>query len=286
MSGVKSEMKKGFIGFVLLCQLLLTTIVAQLPAPKIGDVAPELNFAKTLQSNPGVANLNSLKGSVVVLEFWATWCGPCIPALKHFNQLSGKFISKPVRFIAITDEDEAVVARFMKTVPITTWIGLDNNGATFGAYRANQRPYTVVIDRGGRIAAITNPEAVTETVLNDLLADKKVDLPAKTVVPDDLEWDLAETPDGIKPLAQIIIKPSYSTFAGIMRESGHISSDGAYLQSLISVAYQISPVRTIYNLPESKNTYRVSAIAPPGREDSLFPLFQQFLVATFGLDIK
>ena len=75
-----------------------------------------------------------------------------------------------------------------------------------------------------------------------------------------------------------------------MHRPGHISADGAYLALLISVAYQISTVRIINNLgkdlPEFNKPYWVSAIAPPGREDTLYPLFQQFPAATFGLYIK
>ncbi len=231
-------------------------------------------------------DLNTLKGNVVVLEFWATWCGPCIPALKHLNQLSERFKGKPVKFIAVTDEDETAVTRFMKSVPLSVWVGIDRRGATFGSYQAKQRPYTVVVDRTGRIAAITNPEAVTELVLNDLIAEKKVDLPFVSVVPDDLDWDTGDTPDGIKPLTQIIIKPANSTFAGIKKRRGHITADGAYLISLISAAYDVPFTRIVNNLPESNATYRVSAIAPPGREDTLLPLFQSFLATIFELDIK
>ena len=46
--------------------------------------------------------LDSLKGKVVVLEFWTTWCGPCVAAIPHLNELSEKYADKPVQFIAIS----------------------------------------------------------------------------------------------------------------------------------------------------------------------------------------
>lgn len=274
--------------------LLLSTIClaatgwgAQQPSPKIGDAAPALNLNKILQSNETVAaNLNDLKGKVVVLEFWATWCVPCIPAIKHYNELSERFKGKPVRFIAITDEDEMRIAQFIKTQPIRTWIGLDKTRATFDAYQVVGLPHTVIIDRNGHIAAITQPENVTETVLNDLIDGKSVSLPLKVSIADDLDWDKAATSDQIEPLMQVIIKPSNANIGGVKSRPGHVTADGAVLMNLIHAAYQTSSVRIINNLPESSQMYRVSVIVPPGREEALYPLFQQALATTFGINVR
>jgi uncharacterized protein (TIGR03435 family) len=258
---------------------------AQRPAPKIGDDAPALNLNKILEANENSAvSLKDLKGKVVVLEFWATWCVPCIPALNHFNELSEKFKGKPVRFISITDEDESKIAQFVKTQPIRTWIGFDPTRAAFDAYLANGIPHTVVVDRNGRIAAITNPENVMETVLNDLLTGKAVTLPLKESIADDLDWDRAAKSTQI--LTQVIIKPSNASTGGVKTQRGHVTADGAVLMNLIHAAYQTSTVRVVNNLPESSQTYRVSVIVPPGQEDTLYPLFQQALTTTFGINVR
>jgi uncharacterized protein (TIGR03435 family) len=267
--------------------LLSISANAQRPSPKIGDDAPALNLNKILEANENSAvSLNDLKGNVIVLEFWATWCVPCIPALNHFNELSEKFKGKPVRFIAITDEDESKIAQFVKTQPIRTWIGLDQTRAAFDAYQAIGLPHTVVVDGNGRIAAITKPEHVTETVLNDLLAGKSVSLPLKESIADDLDWDQAVTSDQIKPLMQVIIKPSNATTGGTKSWRGHFTADGAVLFNLITAAYQTSPFRIVNHLPESSQKYRVSVIVPPGREETLYPLLQQALATTFGLQVR
>lgn len=278
----------NFVLFSAVMFLSAAMLNAQPSQPlKIGDVAPNLNLNKLLQAN-GIRNPNidGLKGNVVVLEFWATWCLPCVPAIKHFNELSEKFKDKPVRFVAVTDDDELTVARFTKTQPIQGWIGLDNNRATVISYQAIPFPHTVVIDRNGRIAAVTKPENVTESVLNDLLADKPISLPLKQRVADDLEWDKKDAADGIVPLSQVIIKPSNANTGGVASRPGHITADGAVFQNLIDAAYQTTPFRVINNLPESNKKYKVSVIVPPGREESLFPLFQQALITTFGINVR
>jgi uncharacterized protein (TIGR03435 family) len=202
------------------------------------------------------------------------------------RRLSPSGQDKPVRFIAITDEDKSKIDDFVKTQPIRTWVGLDQTRAAFDAYRPNGLPHTVIVDSNGRIAAITNPSNVTETVLNDLLVGKSVSLPLKESIGEDLDWDRAVTPDQIKPLMQVIIKPSYASTGGTKSMPGHVTADGAVLLNLISAAYQTSPVRIVNNLPESSQTYRVSVIVPPGREEALYPLFQQALTTAFGVNVR
>lgn len=280
----------SLIALSILIQTFLATnaVNAQNSSLKVGDLAPNLSLNKLLQAN-GIRNPNidGQKGSVVVLEFWATWCGPCVAAIKHFNELNEKFKDKPVRFIAVTDEDELSVARFTKALLIHGWIGLDDNRATFNSYQALGLPHTVVIDRNGRIAAITQPKNVTEAVLNDLLADKQISLPVKEAAPFDLEWDKSNAADGIEPLTQAIIKPSNSTtFGGSNNQPGHFTADGVTLLPLIVIAYQTTFQRVVNNLPESTKIYKASIIVPPGREETLFPLFQQTLITTFGINVR
>lgn len=282
-------MRSLLLSFVFLLIALFsssTSLKGQPRTPEIGAAAPNLNLIKILQADKTTVDLNGLKGNIVVLEFWASWCLPCVPAIKHFNELSQKFKDKPVRFIAVTDDDELTVARFTKAQPIQGWIGLDNNRMTIKSYQAIPLPHTVVIDRSGRIAAITKPENVTEAVLNDLLADKSVSLPLKKDALADLEWDKAEAADGIVPLSQVIIKPSNAGNGGQWTHPGHFTADGASLFNLIVAAYQTTSFRVINNLPESDKKYKVSVIVPSGRENTLFPLFQQALVTTFGTNVR
>src|ERR1035437_4853945 len=71
-----------------------------------GQEAPTLQVAQWLQAPVGFdGQWSGLRNKVVVLEFWATWCSPCIHAIPHLNQLARAFRDQGVVFLAVTDDD-------------------------------------------------------------------------------------------------------------------------------------------------------------------------------------
>src|SRR5881396_890266 len=118
------SMKKTFVLLAAAMAFATSQLArSQSDPPKLGDQPAPLGFEKLLQAPDGAkASWAALKGKVVVLEFWATWCGPCIAAIPHLNELADHFKDKPVQFIAITDEEEKVVAPFLKRKPIHAWV--------------------------------------------------------------------------------------------------------------------------------------------------------------------
>ncbi len=146
---------------------------AKLPAK--GTRAPELTFKELLQAPPNThTEWSSLRGKVVVLDFWATWCAPCIAGIPHLNELSKSLANQNVVFIAVDDEDPDVVKKFLAKKPIAAWIGLDTDQRVFKAYGVVGRPATIVIDANGRVAANNLSKAITTAQLADLAQGKQV----------------------------------------------------------------------------------------------------------------
>ncbi len=148
--------------------------------PMLGGVPPPLTVAKMLQG-PSELSWEKLKGKVVVLEFWATWCGPCIQAIPHVNDLAEQFKDKPVVFISVTSENEEVVQQFLKVHPLKTWVGLDDYEVLNKAFHVQGIPHVILVDATGHIAAISHPAAVKPEHLEEVLAGKKCSLPAPEV---------------------------------------------------------------------------------------------------------
>ena len=110
-----------------------------------------------------------LRGRAVVLEFWATWCDPCVESIGHLNELVDKFKGKPVAFISVTQESRSKVEKFLEDREMRGNIAADGDPA-FSVFRVRGIPYTVLIDRDGVVRDITYPARVTEQRVKDLLA--------------------------------------------------------------------------------------------------------------------
>ena len=160
--------------------MFLTILVAAAcskPAPQArpdlvskGGPAPQLALSGLLNAPVReLKSLEELKDKVVVLEFWATWCEPCVESIPHLNALAEKFRDKPVVFIAVTDETSADVSEFMKRTPVKSWVAPDAPASAFRSYRVFGLPHTVLIGRDLKVAAVTYPTQVTEAVINDML---------------------------------------------------------------------------------------------------------------------
>ena len=104
-----------------------------------------------------------LKGKTVILEFWATWCGPCVASIPHLNQLQASLALRS-SFSSLSMTKTPVVEAFLQK-KMVSWVGLDTSGSTFKAFGVNSRPSTIVVDKNGRIASVTTADQITRDTL-------------------------------------------------------------------------------------------------------------------------
>ena len=122
------------------------------PALRLGQPAPDVQL-ELLGGEP--LRLADLRGDVVVLEFWASWCEPCLRTLPQAEAVVGEFPAGTVRLIAVNLEESAEVARqTLDRLQLKTQVALDKQGAIAAQFGATELPQTVVIDRAGRVAKV------------------------------------------------------------------------------------------------------------------------------------
>jgi uncharacterized protein (TIGR03435 family) len=154
-----------------LCAVLLAAI-ASLSAPAAAaPKAPALKLAAV--QNAPVAKLGSLaelKGKVIFLEFWATWCAPCVAGIPHMNRVIEAVKGEPVVFLSVTDEPADMIAAFRKTHEMKAWVGIDEPGAVLKAYHVESRPAGYLIGKDGALLASIFPDDLKEKDVRDALA--------------------------------------------------------------------------------------------------------------------
>jgi thiol-disulfide isomerase/thioredoxin len=140
----------------------------------IGDLAPELPPMDWIQGNQ--FTLESVRGQkVVVLEFWATWCGPCVASIPKIEELHRQYGDR-VAILAISDEDPAIVSNFVRdrkdsmTYPVLTQTEGSYKQTLFGGFAQSGIPTAFVIGKDGRISWVGHPMAGLPMAIEEALA--------------------------------------------------------------------------------------------------------------------
>ncbi|MFN0010984.1 MAG: redoxin family protein [Phycisphaerales bacterium] len=161
-----------------------TATKEQAPSLKVGDKAPALKVSKFVKGSEVKA---FEEGKVYVVEFWATWCGPCIKAIPHLTELQKQFADKGVKFVGVSvwEDEQEKVEPFVKKMgaKMDYSVAMDHIGegetGRSGGFMAtnwlraagrNGIPCTFVVDQKGKVAWIGHPQMGLEEVVGKVLA--------------------------------------------------------------------------------------------------------------------
>ena len=121
---------------------------------KAGDQAPDFTVEMFDGSRVTLADL---RGKVVLLNFWATWCPPCREELTHVQtELIDRFAGRPFVFLPVSrGESRESVAAFREKTGYEFPMGLDSTQSVYKRYAANYIPRNFLIDADGRVVSAT-----------------------------------------------------------------------------------------------------------------------------------
>jgi len=139
-------------------------------APMLGQPAPKLELSDWIN---GEVKPEAMKGKIVVVDFWATWCGPCKRAIPHNNELLKRYAPKGVLIIGACgsgrgEEKMAETLRELKA----EYPNAHASKASTEAWKVKWWPTYAIIDRRGKLRALGLQPDYVEKVLDALLAEQ------------------------------------------------------------------------------------------------------------------
>ncbi|MBI5866401.1 MAG: redoxin family protein [Planctomycetes bacterium] len=241
---------------------------AEPPAPtlKVGDKAPPLAIEKWVKGGP-VAAFES--GKFYVVEFWATWCGPCIRGMPHLSEIQHEYGPKGVTVIGCTAADrngnslegvEKMVAEKGDGMAYT--VAWDREATTKTAYMtaANQRgiPTCFVVDAAGNVAWIGHPMFL-EFALDPILAGK---------------WSYADGPAALKKDTDAAMQ----LVGGIRQKAGSNAAEAEADWTTLSTKYP--------GLAKQMPDLRIEVLLAAGKSDDAKKAAEEMIVkATKGKNV-
>jgi thiol-disulfide isomerase/thioredoxin len=156
---------------------------------KIGDTIPDIVVKGIINSSGRTVQISDLyKPGLLIIDFWATWCIPCINELPILDSLKRKF-PQSLNILSVAYQDSSVVNGFLKKNPAINFHNLmisTNDKVLSNYFKHREVPHNVWIDRKGIVRAITNKEEINQENVAAFISNKDLKLPVKS---DNLNFD-------------------------------------------------------------------------------------------------
>lgn len=136
-------MKKIVVSFISLF-FSLSIMSAELNEP-----APDFTLKSMTGEN---VKLSELQGNVVMINFWASWCGPCRQEMPLLDEFYKKYNKLGFVLLGINvEEDSSKAANYLREIPVSFPILYDNTNSVSKLYNVDAMPSTVLVDRNGNL---------------------------------------------------------------------------------------------------------------------------------------
>ena len=145
-----SLIKKSLLAGALALTVCTTSVFAGGKSIKVGDPFPDLSSFNLEGKLPG-----DLKGKIVLVDFWASWCGPCKESFPVMEDLQQRYGSKGLVIVAVNvDEDAAAMQDFLKEHKASFTIVRDASKKLVGTVNISSMPSSFILGADGKVAVV------------------------------------------------------------------------------------------------------------------------------------
>lgn len=145
---------------------------------QIGFKVPNIAFKQLLNDTQVHSNLYDYAEELIILDFWATWCSPCIASFPKMSALQETFENK-IKVIAVTDESTERIETFLKNKPQQFTVAIDNDKTINSYFTHVYIPHYVILDKNKVVKAIVDGNFITEENIKKLISGVEVSFEEK-----------------------------------------------------------------------------------------------------------
>jgi thiol-disulfide isomerase/thioredoxin len=109
-----------------------------------------------------VVHLSSFRGKVVVIDFWATWCGPCKMTMPTVEKLYNNYSSKGVEFMGISSDTSSEIQHYREANDITYPMYIDRDSLAAQLFGVEGIPHLIVVDKAGKVVQVEEGAPLNE----------------------------------------------------------------------------------------------------------------------------
>jgi len=263
---------------------------------KVGDIVEKIPIDKVLNSHALIKDLHSFKEKLTIIEFWATWCVPCIQSFEHFKELQKTFGDK-INIVAVSDENEELVRNFISKRDMPFLFALDTTKRLSEYFPTYTIPHTILIGPDLKVLAITSPHYITNEVINSALKGENISLVEKKFEYFNQKTDYfnADSTTLVKfqvgPAIPSLPTRAQTWYDNLVFKDRRLTMINYTIEDILRWTYpKIDLKRTIYDslVPDwiAEKAFCIDIITAPDRTDSLFTDLRNYLAQSLGIKCR
>jgi peroxiredoxin len=274
---------------------------AQLDLLKAGDRLPDIIIKNIINAPVKEVAVNDLKSEkILILNFWGTWCSPCIPEMDALAKLQNANADK-IQVIAISDDSPERLQKYIEKKTFVLWLATDTSYFLYQLFGLASVGHCAIIGADKKIMALVKTDSVTQKLIDKIVKGEKINSNANIKEP---LLNTAEDAFGVDSLTE-----QSFTIRGYMNGKQGMSmapNQGPYAFRRMSFfntcaseicrrAFDIhSPKQLFYEIDKKetcdfenkKSLYCVDILVKPEDKDSLASILQKKLLATMPFSVR
>lgn len=138
-----------------------------------GDDFPDFTIRNILNAPVKQLDVNSSKGKYLILNFWGTWCSPCIPEMDSLKVLQAKY-NNSIQVIGIANDNINRLKKYLERKPTTVWVASDTSFFLYSLFRFSYVGQSAILDKDHKVVALVRTDSINATLIEKLISGKPI----------------------------------------------------------------------------------------------------------------